>query len=120
MDINHPATEITDIKIALFVSLYSLSKDLEFVFLRCKSANTNQVKSAILELSDKDMFKSTGFIAKRINEWNSQAHATSKTGVNITAFKYVTSKMFDTSGTENKRIRRNTLRTISRPSTTSI
>jgi hypothetical protein len=104
MDIDHPATEITDIKIALFVSLYS---------------NTNQVKSAILELSDKDMFKSTGFIAKRINEWNSQAHATSKTGVNITAFKYVTSKMFDTSGTENKRIRRNTLRTISRPSTTS-
>jgi hypothetical protein len=119
MDMNHPATEITDIKIGLFVSLYSLSKDLEFVFLRCKSANTNQVKSAILELSDKDTFRSTGFIAKRINEWNSQAHATSKTGVNITAFKYVTLKMFDTSGTENKRIRRNTLRTVSRPSTTS-
>ena len=68
MENDHPATEITAIKIALFARLYSLSKELAFVFLRCKSANSNQVKSAILELSDKDTFKSTGIIAKIINE----------------------------------------------------
>ena len=63
MENDHPATEITAIKIALFASLYSLSKEIDLVFLRCKIAMTNQVKSAIVELSDNDTFKSVSFAA---------------------------------------------------------